>query len=211
MSSRVDIKCVMVGASFVGKTALMQRFLHDKWAGERHVPTIGASFGARDLVADGRAVTLGCWDTAGSERYESMTKMYYRGARGAIVCYDITDAASFEKAKYWVSELRSAEEDVVVALVATKTDLLGAGGARGVPVATVLKYARSIDAEHFETSSKTGRGCDAPFLGVVARCAKQVQQVQEYDPGFRLGRNSPRGRRRGGGGGAQEKRGCPCK
>ena len=26
-------------------------------------------------------------DTAGSERYESMSRIYYRGAKAAIVCY----------------------------------------------------------------------------------------------------------------------------
>ena len=49
-------------------------------------------------------------DTAGSERYEAMSRIYYRGAKAAIVCYDLTDSSSFERAKFWVKELRSLEE-----------------------------------------------------------------------------------------------------
>ena len=49
-------------------------------------------------------------DTAGSERYESMSRIYYRGARAAIVCYDLTDRTSFERAEFWVKELKKNEE-----------------------------------------------------------------------------------------------------
>lgn len=49
-------------------------------------------------------------DTAGSERYEAMSRMYYRNARAAIVCYDLSDSSSFDRVKFWVSELKEAEE-----------------------------------------------------------------------------------------------------
>ena len=49
-------------------------------------------------------------DTAGSERYESMSRIYYRGARAAIVCYDLTEKLSFERAQFWITELRKNEE-----------------------------------------------------------------------------------------------------
>ena len=46
------------------------------------------------------------WDTAGQERYHSLAPMYYRGAQAAIVVYDITNADTFERAKFWVKELQ---------------------------------------------------------------------------------------------------------
>ena len=39
-----------------------------------------------------------------------MTKMYYRGARAAILCYDVTDKSSFEKIRYWIGELQENEQ-----------------------------------------------------------------------------------------------------
>lgn len=49
-------------------------------------------------------------DTAGSERYEAMSRIYYRGAKAAVVCYDLTDSESFARVRFWVNELKSNEE-----------------------------------------------------------------------------------------------------
>jgi GTPase SAR1 family protein len=49
-------------------------------------------------------------DTAGSERYEAMSRIYYRGAKAAIICFDLTEQNSFEKVKFWVKELAKNEE-----------------------------------------------------------------------------------------------------
>lgn len=38
-----------------------------------------------------------------------MSRIYYRGAKAAIVCYDITEKASFDRVKFWVQELRKNE------------------------------------------------------------------------------------------------------
>lgn len=61
------------------------------------------------LVVYIRYVMCPMQDTAGSERYQSMTKMYYRSAKAAILCYDLCDAVSFKKLDYWVKELKDTE------------------------------------------------------------------------------------------------------
>ena len=49
-------------------------------------------------------------DTAGSERYEAMSRIYYRGAKAAILCFDLTDKSSFDRIRFWIGELRQYEE-----------------------------------------------------------------------------------------------------
>ena len=56
-------------------------------------------------MRDGRVLSLGVWDTAGAERFESLSRMYYNGARAAILCFDACSAASFHKLKFWVRQL----------------------------------------------------------------------------------------------------------
>ncbi len=44
---------------------------------------------------NGQKTKISLWDTAGQERYKALSKVYYKGASGAIVVYDITDAKSY--------------------------------------------------------------------------------------------------------------------
>lgn len=45
----------------------------------------------------------GVWDTAGAEKFEAMSRQYIRNSDAGLICYDINDHGSFEKAKHWVS------------------------------------------------------------------------------------------------------------
>lgn len=53
-------------------------------------------------VKGGKTITLGIWDTAGAEQFQSLSCMYYRQSRAAIVCFDPCSRASFEKLQFWV-------------------------------------------------------------------------------------------------------------
>ena len=53
------------------------------------------------------------WDTAGQERFRSIMRAYYRGSRGLVVVYDVTNRSSWENAKYWINEVqRNLPDDV---------------------------------------------------------------------------------------------------
>ncbi|XP_010620378.1 ras-related protein Rab-24 isoform X2 [Fukomys damarensis] len=172
---RVDVKVVMLGKENVGKTSLVERYVHDRFLAGPYQNTIGAAFVAKVMSVGDRTVTLGIWDTAGSERYEAMSRIYYRGAKAAIVCYDLTDSSSFERAKFWVKELRSLEEGCQIYLCGTKCDLLEEDRRRRrVDFHDVQDYAESsytstqdIKARLFETSSKTGQSVDELFQKVA--------------------------------------------
>lgn len=97
-----------------------------------------------------------------------MTRTYYRGAKAAIVCYDITKLSTFQRAKHWVRELRSVEENCKVYLCATKKDLCDEGFVSDDPDLQniVERYAKGTQTKLFITSSKTGEnvGEDASYL-----------------------------------------------
>ncbi|CAD7675576.1 unnamed protein product [Nyctereutes procyonoides] len=181
---RVDVKVVMLGKEYVGKTSLVERYVHDRFLVGPYQNTIGAAFVAKVMSVGDRTVTLGIWDTAGSERYEAMSRIYYRGAKAAIVCYDLTDSSSFERAKFWVKELRNLEEGCQIYLCGTKSDLLEEDRRRRrVDFHDVQDYADNIKAQLFETSSKTGQSVDELFQKVaedyVSVAAFQVMTAHE--------------------------------
>ncbi|XP_026582241.1 ras-related protein Rab-24 [Pseudonaja textilis] len=165
---RVDAKVVMLGKEYVGKTSLVERYVHNRFLVGPYQNTIGAAFVAKVMSVGGRTVTLGIWDTAGSERYEAMSRIYYRGAKAAIVCYDLTDRSSFQRAKFWVNELQNFEENCRIYLCGTKSDLLEEDKRRReIDFHDVQDYADEIKAELFETSSKTGQNVDELFQKVA--------------------------------------------
>lgn len=68
---------------------------------------------------------LACiWDTAGQDKFKSITRSYYHGSVVALLVYDITKYETFENLSHWLEEIRQyADEKIVITLVGNKTDL----------------------------------------------------------------------------------------
>jgi len=184
MSGRVDLKVVMLGNTACGKTSLVERYIYKRF-NNNYQATIGAAFGARKVELEGRQLCLGVWDTAGSERYQAMSRIYYRDAKAAIICYDITDAECMARAKFWVNEVKENEATCRVYLCGTKLDLVKQmPELRQVDRHDAIEYADQIGGKHFETSSKTGENVDEIFNTIVV-------DIAEENPGIIGGNGKP--------------------
>ncbi|KAK9868902.1 hypothetical protein WJX84_010752 [Apatococcus fuscideae] len=151
--SLIRVKLVLLGATGVGKSCLVVRYVKGLFESASRV-TVGAAFLAHSVgLPDGRTVKFEIWDTAGQERYASLAPLYYRGAGAAVVMYDITSAETFTKAKYWVTELqKNAPGNLVIVLAGNKSDLVEM---RQVSVEEGQAYAASNSMMFLETSAKT--------------------------------------------------------
>ncbi|KAG7306697.1 hypothetical protein JYU34_008122 [Plutella xylostella] len=180
--SRCDFKIVLLGSEHVGKTSLVLRFVNCRFNhGIPYQNTIGAAFCAKTLQSNGKDFTVGIWDTAGSERYEAMTRMYYRGAHAAIVCYEPGSLASWTRTRYWLQELKTVEENCKIYLCGTKRDLLDSGAVtRAVDEDIVATYCQELHG-HFLTSSKTGESVDELFQKIVDDCAADLHLMRAVE------------------------------
>ncbi|KAL4429034.1 hypothetical protein ABPG77_006073 [Micractinium sp. CCAP 211/92] len=171
----VQSKLVLLGEMGSGKTSLVQRFVRGQYF-ENQESTIGASFFTKTIPE--KHVKFEIWDTAGQERYHSLAPMYYRGAAAAIVVFDITHPASFERAKKWVWELRQNVQNpnLIIALVGNKVDL--AEEARQVPEADARTYAAETGLLYFETSAKADINVTALFDEVADKLPKAAAPQQ---------------------------------
>ena len=123
--AQVTKKVVIIGDTGVGKTALMNRFLFDKFDPES-MPTLGAQSKPRIIEVPGEGqIKLTLWDTAGQEKFKSLTRMYFQDAEAALIVYDTTFQESFESAAKWVEDLKANANvpDILIALVGNKSDM----------------------------------------------------------------------------------------
>ena len=102
-------KVVLLGESCVGKTCIIARFINNTFE-ENLISTTGASYAGKTMTFDeyeGKSIKFEIWDTAGQEKYRSLTKIFYKDAGAAILVYDITRKESFEEIqKYWINQIK---------------------------------------------------------------------------------------------------------
>lgn len=116
-------KIVMIGDSGVGKTNILSRFTKNEFNLESK-PTIGVEFATKNMKILDKLIKCQIWDTAGQERYRAITNAYYRGAVGALVCYDITRDQTFQNTDKWLNELKQhADPNIIILMLGNKLDL----------------------------------------------------------------------------------------
>src|SRR6201999_432903 len=97
---------------------------------------------------------------------DSLKPMYYRNAQAAVVVYDVTKAASLEKAKSWVKELqRQANPNIVIALAGNKIDLVSGQATTSAAPKPVAPTPSSEDEDEADDATATPGGADGDGEG----------------------------------------------
>uniref|UniRef100_A0A667HA98 RAB17, member RAS onco family n=1 Tax=Lynx canadensis TaxID=61383 RepID=A0A667HA98_LYNCA len=168
---------------------LRRRLLHSK-PGEEERPGRGSgAFFTKELESGAVAVKLEIWDTAGQEKYHSVCRLYFRGASGAILVYDITRRDSFCKAQQWLQDLEreAPPGEVVVMLVGNKTDV---GERREVTFQEGKEFAESKKLLFMEASAKLNHQVTEVFSTIarelLQREDRKKAQPQRGDAGLAL-------------------------
>ncbi|TFF94407.1 GTP-binding protein [Candidatus Thorarchaeota archaeon] len=162
MPAEYRFKIVMLGDGAVGKTALTTRFTQDHFDAD-YKRTIGSDFAVKRLVLPERDsnVTLQVWDLAGQPRFEIVRQSFYRGARGALLVYDVTRRRTFLNLDRWRTEAyKNTGREIPVVVVANKVDL---EDSRVVQTEMGKQYAESIDSIYVESSALTGENVEKAF------------------------------------------------
>ncbi|KAI5961182.1 YPT53 [Candida pseudojiufengensis] len=177
-------KVVVLGESSVGKTSLVHRFTSNKF--NTHTSnTIGAAFITKEFSSTNnpeKKINLEIWDTAGQERYRSLTPMYYRNAKVALVCFDLSNFDhTFVTAKYWIDQLNlnnssSIDDDIEIRLVGTKSDLIEDNILINNEVESFLSDKNHSIKEYNQTSSKNGTGIIELFENIIDNISEEFIQ-----------------------------------
>lgn len=153
-------KCICVGDGGCGKTALVVRFSQGFFQ-EQYKLTIGVEFAVKTIeLVNNKKVKLQIWDTGGQERFQYVRPMYYRGAMGAIILFDLSNRESFEHLPKWIEEVSSNVGDLPMLIVGNKSDLVNE---RKVTRAEAENFTREFKSYYIESSAKNGTGVGDVF------------------------------------------------
>eukprot|EP00947_MAST-08B_sp_MAST-8B-sp1_P004490 g4490.t1 len=116
-------KLLVVGRSAVGKTQLINRFCFEDFQ-DCGIATIGIDYKTKKIRVRDKIVQLLIWDSAGNERFRTITESYYRGVSGIVIVYDVCYRNSFEEVENFFVQIRHlADINVNVVLVGAKCEL----------------------------------------------------------------------------------------
>ncbi|XP_042350975.1 ras-related protein Rab-17-like [Plectropomus leopardus] len=169
------VKMVLLGSSGVGKSSLALRFVKDDFRSTS--PTVGCAYLTRLVHLSDVTVRFEIWDTAGQEKYHSVTPLYYRGAHAALLVYDISKRETFIRAQVWLKELEKQHipGSTVIWLVGNKGDL---AQDRQISVQEGQSLASDRGLLFTETSALSGDQVSQLLIAVAHRVLECLGEQQ---------------------------------
>lgn len=173
MNMGYTIKLVLVGDYRVGKTSLRRSYLGEHFR-NNYLPTVGADFSFTEEKIGEKLFRFLIWDLAGETRFSKVRPMYYKGAYGAIVVFDITNRQNFENIDNWIDDFLkfSRKENCPIVIAGNKIDLVQDGKAeQAVSDEEINEYLdeirKKLGKSHkiffIKTSAKTGENVREAF------------------------------------------------
>ena len=137
--------------------------------------SIGVDFKLKNIEIEGKKIKLQIWDTAGEERFRTITTSYYKGAHAILIVFDITEKDSFEHVKNWVADIdKFAKQGVLRILVGNKCDL---EKQRIVSKEEANELAEKLGIKYIETSAKDTINIETLFVDTAKYLlSKQVNK-----------------------------------
>ena len=155
-------KILTLGDTKVGKTSFILRYTENTFH-ESPLATIGVDFQRKTIIHDNKKLEIQIWDSAGQEKFKSISKQYYNKAHGVLLVYDITNQESYESIKGWIKEIKQNTQILpVILLIGNKNDLQGK-----LDEKDGLELAQKYDLQFFSTSAKTGNGIEKAMETLV--------------------------------------------
>ena len=174
------LKLVVVGDSGVGKTNLIKRFANNTFNSNSKA-TVGVEFLSKSFKINNTVFKIEIWDTAGQERYKSITAAYYKGAKGALVVYDITSKISFENIDKWMLEIKEkSSKDLKLMIIGNKCDLKDG---RQVSNEEAMRKAKDTGIALMETSALDSTNVKEAFHDLLKEMyielSAKITQIEE--------------------------------
>ena len=172
----------------VGKTSISTRFIKGKFIKiDISNRTINTNCFQKIIQINNLIFNLNIWDTAGEEKYHAMAPIFYRGAQGAVVIFDVTNRETFNRATKWFKELNEfAEGNPKIILVGNKIDLPN----RVISNEEATALAQKYNCNFLEVSALLGTNVNEIFNSLATSIYQGRKKIQTQQNNNDLSDNS---------------------
>ena len=175
-------KIIIIGDTSVGKTALLSKYLKGVFP-TSPLSTVATEFATKIIqIKEGGYIKAQIWDTAGEEKYKSITYHHYKKSVGGLIVYDITKKSSFDNVKNWYNDLiTKAEKGCIIALIGNKLDLVQRNERkREVTREEAQSYAEDNHMLFYETSAYNGNNINDIFEELMQTIYTERRKIPDF-------------------------------
>lgn len=192
-----EIKAIIIGNSEVGKTAFLNRFFNNKFTYD-HLTTLGFNYISKTFeLSNGEKIKISFTDTAGQERFRSLTPLSLRKVQGIILLYDITNKNSFESVNYWLKMIKDqlGEKLVPIILIGNKIDLQNE---RKISNEKGEEKAKELNLHFYESSVKDNINVKESVNDLINQIIPIIKNNQNDDnnKGFKIVFDKKKGKKK---------------
>jgi len=162
-------RILIVGDATVGKTSICNRISNNTFT-PYSPATIGVDFNVFNLkLLNDSIIKCQLWDTAGSERFRSITRSYYNNTAVVILVFDLSDAKSFNRLPMWLQEIKDnvRNEKYSILLLGNKSDLPPSEISR----TEIMDFVEDNNLSYLETSAKNDTEARFKFSDYISELA----------------------------------------
>lgn len=174
---------ILVGNTGVGKTCLIESYLK-KHFNENTSTTLTPTYSTQQIAkSDGSKVTVQIWDTAGQEKYQALSQLFFRNSDIAMFCFIAGDKESMIALHEWISMVRNESPSCKLVFVGTKSDLIDEKEFENVIRDSKAEFQQYQPQTIYLTSSKTNYNIENVFRAVselaVISSTETVHEMEE--------------------------------
>ncbi len=175
MNNRYDyiFKVIILGDEAIGKTTLIHRYLHSNFLMDTKM-TIGVNIENKKISFNLKNAIMQIWDFAGEEHFRFLQDSFTLGAKGMILCFDLTRLSSFLNLEDWLNPIK---QEIPIILIGTKNDL---NDKCVISKFLINNFKKRFDIQYyFSTSSKTGINVENAFNILVKLMFNEIKEKKE--------------------------------
>ena len=172
-------KVVLLGDPAVGKTSMIQKFVHDIFD-DKYISTLGTKVTSKEMTIQHPEkdatveMKFMIWDVMGQKDYERFQQRAFTGSQGGLLVCDVTRIETLHNLPDWVTNLFNVTTQIPIIVIGNKNDLLEQ---KQFDIKDLESYASTFEVPSFLTSAKTGENINEVFILLAQNMIKADSNV----------------------------------